>query len=113
MAQKTIDSVQHLLDAKTMIEEALPDATPEERLQMAGLLLIGPREPDTVLAEPRRGTKADQLIAMLKRPRGATLDEVMNKFDLKKNSAYARISVVTRKANLQVDRSGGRYRVHA
>lgn len=108
-----VNQVQMLLDAKTNIETALPDATPQERLQFIGLLLLGPQRPDTEPASPRTGTKAEQLLGMLRRPRGATLDEVIKTFDIKKNSAYARISVVTRAAGVTVEHVDGRYKVEA
>lgn len=108
----TMQTVQRLLDAKSIIEQALPDDTPEERLQMVGLLLIGPKVPvDRRLSAGE--TKGDQLIRMLRRPQGATLQEVIDTFDLKKNSAYARISVETRRRDLKVEHRDGRYRVHA
>lgn len=102
-------TVQKLLDAKTLIEQALPDETPEQRLQMLGLLLYGPAQSDRRAPAPEGNTKAEQLIQMLKRPQGTTLKEVMATFDIQRNSAYARISVVSRKHKLRVRHEGDRY----
>lgn len=104
-------TVQLLLDAKTAIETALPNETPEERLQMVGLLLLGPGHSDTTHRPAQ--TKGEQLIEMLRRPQGASLDDVINTFGMKRNSAYARISVEVRRRHLKVERNDGVYRVHA
>lgn len=106
--------IQKLLQAKALIEEALPDETPEARVQFVGLLLLGPAMPDTLFhRQPVQAgsSKADQLVDMLKRPKGVTLNEVIKTFGIKKNSAYARISVVARKAKLRVKHEGDRYLV--
>lgn len=99
--------IQKLLAAKALIEEALPNETPESRLQFVGLLLLGPAVADTVYQAPVGSSKAEQLVGMLKR--GTTLDEVINTFSIKRNSAYARISVVSRANKLKVRHVDGRY----
>lgn len=78
-----------------------------EAIIKAGDLLV------EVFGRRPNGTKADQLIDLLKRPKGATIDEIVDTFGIKRNSAYARISVETRKRHLKVAHKDGRYRVHA
>jgi hypothetical protein len=108
MANDLTTPIQRLLEAKNLIVQALPDETPEARLQMIGLMLLGPAVPDTV--KPAK-SKSDQLIDMLGRPHGATIDEVVEAFGIKKNSAYARISVESRKRKLNVENRDGRYHI--
>lgn len=55
--------------------------------------------------------KADQIMAMLERSEGASLEEIADTFDIKTHSARAVISVESRKRGVKVVLADGRYRI--
>ncbi len=59
----------------------------------------------------RSGTKADQMIEMLRSPNGASAQEIADAFGIKKASATSRISVEGRKRKLNVRLEHGRYHI--
>lgn len=62
----------------------------------------------------RRASKSAVLIEMLKRPKGATLDEIAKRFGWLPHTTRAAISVQTRKAGLKIEseKVEGRGRVY-
>lgn len=69
---------------------------------------------------PRRGrrpkatngrTRHEEILELLTRPQGVTLDEVTNRMGILPNSAMALISVATRAKGLRATRDGKRYHV--
>jgi len=59
----------------------------------------------------RSGTKADQMIEMMRAPGGASAQEIAEAFGIKKASATSRISVEGRKRKLNVRLVDGRYHI--
>ena len=65
-------------------------------------------------AQPRKGAKtppkADRLIQMLRRAKGASIEELVAEFGTLPHSIRAQISIQKRKRGLNVELTGGRYR---
>lgn len=59
----------------------------------------------------KKPRKADQIMAMLEQPNGASLDEIADAFGIKTHSARAVISVESRKRGVSPVLSDGRYHV--
>ncbi len=73
-------------------------------------------KPAADTSKPKRTTVGERLVEMLRRPDGATLEEIMGAFGILAHSARAIISVeARRKRGLEVklDRATGRYSVVA
>lgn len=105
-ATLSIQQVRALMAMQVHLREAFKGMNPKDVTEVVSLIIDGrpPLHP---------GSKSDQLIEMLSRPTGATVDEVVDTFGIKKNSAYARISVETRRRKLKVNHVDGHYHVHA
>ncbi len=70
--------------------------------------------PDGKAKKPKRPTVGELLLAMLQRPKGATLEEIMAAFGILAHSARAIISIEARKKrglNVKLDRKTGRYSI--
>lgn len=106
----TIPQVEALMGIAAQLQTTFAGMKPSEVVDMVSLFLSGHISHQTAAASGPRG---DQLIELLSRPKGATLDEVIDTFGIKKNSAYARISVETRRRGLKVEHSDGHYKVVA
>ena len=60
-------------------------------------------------APPARLTKSDTLIALLQRPNGVSLEELITTFGTQPHSIRAQVSVATRKRGLKVHCKKGHY----
>lgn len=108
----TLEQAEALVRVQDTLRDIFAGSTPEEMVEILSLFIHG-RTPTPTPAQQQAagGPKGDLLIKMLSRAKGATLDEVIDTFGIKKNSAYARISVETRKRGLHVEHVDGRYRI--
>lgn len=118
-----------LLQTKKLLADALPQvlaaedmnlrilmADPNEAVDLVTLWyegLGGARAEPTEEPDVNAGTKAEQLIALIKRPEGVSVQELVDRFGVKPKSATARISVETRKRGLHAVITDGRYHVAA
>lgn len=109
-ATLTIPQVESLLRISDMLREAFPDTPTAELTSTVSLFLVDHHTQPRIHAN---GNKGDQLIELLRREEGASIDDVVGTFGIKKNSAYARISVETRRRKLKVKHVDGRYHVAA
>lgn len=85
----------------------------ETQEDATGLLALAFNAPNENRPAPATGTKADQLVAMLQRPQGASIAELVEAFGIQPHSATARISVETRRRGLKAKLADGRYTVTA
>lgn len=94
-------------------ETAAPVKPKRERKAKTKATAAKPRAkaPKAETTKPKRPTVGERLEAMLRRPTGATLAEVMGEFGILAHSARAVISVQKRRRGLDVhlDRKTGRY----
>ena len=65
--------------------------------------------PTVEAASPAPSSKAATLIAMLQRPNGVCLEELITIFDTQPHSIRAQVSVATRKRGLKVHCKKGHY----
>lgn len=105
----TLGQAEALVKVQDTLRDIFAGNSPEEMVDILALFVHG----RTPTKDTAGGPKGDQLIRMLSRQRGATLEEVIDTFGIKKNSAYARISVESRKRGLKVEHVDGRYRIAA
>lgn len=105
----TLSQVASLMETSEKLKTTFAGIPPTDVADIVSLFLRGHVTHETAAG----GSKGDQLIKMLSRSKGATLDEVIDTFGIKKNSAYARISVETRRRGLTVTHEDGRYKVAA
>lgn len=71
-------------------------------------------KPSTDTPKPKRRTVGERLVEMLRRPGGATIEEIMDAFGILTHSARAIISIEARKKRgleVKLDRATGRYSV--
>ncbi len=72
-----------------------------------------PKKPSRATKAAKAGpTRGEQVLALLRRPDGATIDELVRRFDLLPHSVRAVISVESRKQGVKVELVGkAHYRI--
>lgn len=72
-----------------------------------------PRRPAKAATKPaKRPTRGDEVVELLRRKNGATIEEMVSRFDIQPHSLRAIISVESRKRGLEVDLVGkAHYRI--
>lgn len=105
----TLRQAEAIIKVADTLRDVFADNSPEDTASVLTLFIHG----RTPVLDRSAHSKGDQLIEMLRRPKGASLDEVIETFGIKKNSAYARISVETRRRGLHVEHANGRYHIPA